>query len=595
MGKLRYKLTRLNTLRNQMLFGFLAVMLVILCIVGLITYDSVSRLLTNNAEKHIQQTAVQANGRLEAILQQVDMLTTQVATDVFVQQVMEKEKAGSRATFAERQALLPSVNIAEVYANGVHSVELFTTDYGRLYPLDGNSLDSKISYRWINEALENRGRLVWIGIDPYDPESVLAIRSVRLMNQWFSPGGYLLVRMNRAAFDISDSPREQQGRETMIVAGSDGKLIASNEKGLTGEAIQPLMEAEGPEVELSSRRYMMVKQESSVTGWTLLILTPMGEITMGVSVLQTAILVSAGIGTILFILFSFALSTIITRPVLKLIKTMRSMRFGVLQQAAEVSSTNEINELNRTYNQMVDNMNDLIRLVYQKEIMQSQTELKALQAQINPHFLFNTLEALYWSLLEKDEDELAEYVVTMSDLFRYTITGAGRDEWVTVGDELEHIERYLLIMKMRFGDRLTWSISSDPELAGFRLPKLLIQPVVENAILHGVEGKISPGTVSLTVSRTDEGLMFTVEDDGAGMDEDAVRRLEHSLARGERYSSKGSGVGLHNVANRIRLYFGGKTGGPGAASHTNGIQISSRRGEGTRIQITIPALTEVPK
>lgn len=134
---------------------------------------------------------------------------------------------------------------------------------------------------------------------------------------------------------------------------------------------------------------------------------------------------------------------------------MRSTRLGILKPIENVSSTMEIQELNYSYNKMVDNINELIQLVYEKELSRSHTELKALQAQINPHFLFNTLDVLYWSLLDRDEDQLAEYVVAMSDLFRYTITGSSKGGWVKLQDELEHVKRYLLIMKMRFEDRLS--------------------------------------------------------------------------------------------------------------------------------------------
>lgn len=111
----------------------------------------------------------------------------------------------------------------------------------------------------------------------------------------------------------------------------------------------------------------------------------------------------------------------ITKPILNLIKVMRNSKFGTLKPSTVTSATLEIRELNNTYNQMVDRMNELVEVVYQKEILQSRTELKALQSQINPHFLFNTLEAFYWALDEKGEDELAESVIAMSGLFRYVI------------------------------------------------------------------------------------------------------------------------------------------------------------------------------
>ncbi|GIP27935.1 sensor histidine kinase YesM [Paenibacillus sp. J23TS9] len=578
------KMNRFNTLRNQMLLGFLFVMLIILFVVGIVNFDSVSRLLKNNAEKHIQQTAIQANGRLEAILNQIDSLTMQVATNQYVQQILLNELGGKQATFSERQALLTSIKIVQTYAEGVNSVELYSSSNRRLFPLDEGDLNSKVSQKWIQSAKEEKGRIVWIGIDPLDPESVLAIRSVSLMDQWFRPGGYLLIRMKREVFKINESLSGENGRETMLVVDRNYSLIAANDDQFTPSEIKPLIEADEPVVLIDKNKYMLVKQQSAVTGWTLLILTPIRTITSGISVLRTAIFVSAGIGTLLFILLSFLLSTIITRPVFKLIKTMRSARLGGLKPTTQISSTIEINELNHSYNQMVEHMNELIELVYEKEIIQSRTELKALQAQIHPHFLFNTLEALYWSLQEKQEEELAEYVVAMADLFRYTITGPNKEEWVTLGDELEHIERYLLIMKMRLGERMTWSISSPPAFSSVPMPKLLIQPLVENAVLHGVESRIGPGDISINVVLSEDAkhLVVTVADNGKGMDEDMLNRIVTALSTGKMPSTKGSGLGIFNVQQRIRLYYG-RTG----REHP-GLTIHSGHNEGTNISLIIP-------
>ncbi|MEC0368813.1 sensor histidine kinase [Paenibacillus chibensis] len=561
-------------------------MLIILFVVGTVNFDSVSKLLRNNAEKHIQQTAVQANGRLEAVLNQIDSLTTQVATNQYVQQLLLNEQAGRLATFSERQALLASIKIVQTYAEGVNSIELYSSSNRRLFPLDEGDLTSKISQEWIDKAKDEKGRIVWVGIDPMDPESVLAIRSVRLMDQWFQPGGYLLIRMNREVFKITESLSEEDGREAMLVVDRNFNLIAANDELLIPSEIQSLLAADQSVVAIDKKKYMLVTQQSEVTGWTLLILTPIEAITSGITVLRTAILVSAGIGTILFILLSFLLSTIITRPVFRLIKTMRSARLGGLKPTSQISSTIEINELNHSYNQMVEHMNDLIKLVYEKEIIQSRTELKALQAQIHPHFLFNTLEALYWSLLEKQEEELAEYVVAMSDLFRYTITGPNKEEWVTLGDELEHIERYLLIMKMRFGDRLAWSLSSHQSFASVPMPKLLIQPLVENAILHGVESRIGPGAVSVEVEMSEDQrfVTVTVADNGKGMDDDTLSRITSALRTGKMPSSKGSGMGILNVQQRIKLYYGENV------AELTGLSIRSGS-EGTQIKLTIPIQT----
>lgn len=575
---------KVNTLRNQMLVGFLVVMLIILVFVGGITFHSVSKLLKNNAEKHIQQTAVQANGRLEGILEQINSLTTLVSTNEYVQQLLLRDIEGQPATFAERQALPPIINLVQMYTEGIKSVELYNKDGARLYPLDETSLRDKVSEDWITMATRKEGSLVWFGIDPLDSTALLAIRQISLIDRHFMTGGYLLIRSDRGKFAMNDSLSvEEAKRETVLLLTSDGQLITSNDDTISQKTAAMLAEREGDQVaSIGKESFVVVKQRSSVTGWILLILTPVNVITEGISVLRATIVVSAIMGTILFTLLSFFLSTLITRPVFKLIKAMRGTSLGILKSTENVSSTMEIQELNYSYNKMIDNINELIQLVYEKEISRSQTELKALQAQINPHFLFNTLDVLYWSLMDKDEDQLAGYVVAMSDLFRYTIVGPNKEGWVKLSEELEHVQRYLLIMKMRFEERLDWEIEVPPELGDVELPKLLLQPLVENAILHGVESKIEPGRVRLKVARDGERITITVEDDGVGMDEDKLRSLIEELESGKVTSSKDSGIGIANVQRRLQLFFSGKD------EQSAVMDIDSRKGVGTRINIQIP-------
>ncbi|MBB6690899.1 sensor histidine kinase [Cohnella xylanilytica] len=590
-------LAKWNTLRNQMLIGFLLVMLIILTVVGGITFNSVSTLLKNNAERHIQQTAVQANGRLDALLDKVDTLTTQIATNDYVQKLLLREAAGIPSGFNERQSLLQIANSYMAYSSGIQSLELYTKDYRRLFPLDEIDLGSRVDRDWIAAADAAKGRLVWVGIDPRQPSMVLAIRRVSLIDRSYSAGGYLTVHLNRDYFVMNDDLANEAPRdgEFMLLADGKGTPITSD---LSLDDARSALEQEGRDVRLGGEELIAVRQSSSTSGWTLVLLTPVHATTEGISVLRTAILVSVGIGAFLFALLTLLLSTMMTRPILKLMKTMRGARLGGLKpnpSPAPAVAALEIRELNNTYNQMVTDMNELIRVVYEKELTQSRTELKALQAQINPHFLFNTLEAFYWSLEDKGEEELARIVVAMSGLFRYVIGGASGDEWVTVRDELEHAERYLQIMQMRLGDRLSWRIEADSGLEEVPIPKLLVQPLVENAILHGVENKLGPGTVTIEVARSERPgyAVVVVRDDGPGMDEEKVASLLKGAEGRPAGSSRGTGVAMANVQRRLKLYFpeaeaeGEREGDEGRSQGQPGLRIESEPGRGTTVSFEI--------
>jgi two-component system, sensor histidine kinase YesM len=573
---LKKRLYKFNTLRNQILIVFVFVMIMVLCLVGMMTFHSVSTLLKNNAEKQIEQTAVHANGRLEALYQQIDTLTNQVATNIYVQQLLLKIANGYSPGFREKQGLMHIVNTFQAYSDGIHSFELYTNDYKKIFPLDEEDLGDRIGIKWIKQASEAKGKMVWVGRDPKAPGYFLALRQIRLMERWFSPGGYLLVRINRDYFQFSDYFYPSKGKKGyMLLIDSNSNPIFLNYKG----DFRQLLRAKKPMIRKDGEEYLVVKQLSNLTGWTLVIVTPVKTLTEGVSILKNAIILSGTIGFFIFLIFSFSLSTMITQPILRLTRIMQRGRNGELRTSPPISSTVEINELNETYNSLVENIKHLIQVVYEKELVRSRAELKALQAQINPHFLFNTLDALYWSLVEKEE-ELSQFVLNMSQLFRYTISSSKNDEWVTLREEIDHIRRYMEIMELRWGDRLIWDIVVPARCLDIRIPKLLIQPLVENAVLHGVGNKMEQGSVLVTVEESDHSpeLIIKVIDDGVGMDEKTLQEIEQLLNKKEFPTFKGSRMAIANVNRRLQLYYG----------EDRKVVIQSELGKGTCISFKIP-------
>lgn len=583
---MRRKTRHFNSLRNQIFVGFVMVMLIVLLLAGITAYDRVAALLKSNAEKHIHQTAVQASGRLDALIAQVNSLTAQVADDAYVQRLLNEEKRGQKASFNQRQALLQIAGSYQSFINGAQSMEIYTTDYSRIFPMDDRSLSHRLERNWIVKADEGKGRLVWAGSDPDDPSILLAVRRISLLERSFEHGGYVVVRMQRSFFQLNDSAGADGSQDSIMLLDGDGEVVTSNlDVHLDPQAV---MNSESV-VQNGKESYIVVKQRSELTGWTLAVLTPLRETTEGVSILRTALLVSGIIGVVLFLVMSFFLSTMITRPLIRLMRAMRGAQPGAMRPNLMVSSTLEINELNDVYNQMVYRQNELTQVVHEKEVMQSRAEMKALQSQINPHFLFNTLEAFYWSLEEKGEEEMARMVIAMSRLFRYIISSPHQDEWVTIADELEHVERYLNIMQMRLGDRMQWEIRLSEELRSVPMPKLLIQPLVENAVLYGIENTLKPGMVKISVqpSSITDIVCVEVRDNGPGIDDERLQTIKQALNGGEPLApGRGAGVGLINVYQRLRLYFGRQLG-----EHAK-LTVESGAGAGTVIRFEIPRETE---
>lgn len=575
VANVRSYIKNLNTLRNQIVAVFLIVMMIVLCIVSIMIYKQVGTLMEEATEKLIKQTAIEANGRMETLYQQIDLLSNQLVTNGTVQQFVENAESMDAT---QKISLIKVVNNLYAYSNGIASFELYSIDGERTYPFSAKRLSSIIDQKWVTLADEEKGRLVWIGKDPTNKNYSYAIRRVSLMDRMFSNGGYLVVKISNSYFQIDEQAGNQVDKDYMMLLDLDLSPISDD----YGINIQNLLSETDGTVTFDGNEYIIVKHVSEKIGWTIVILKPTSFLQERITAVRNATLISGSIGFIIFLVSSVFFATMITKPIKRLTNTMKKAKMNEWKMNQESAGSLEIIELNHTYNHMVENTNHLIQEVYEKELLRSQTELKALQAQIDPHFLYNTLNALYWSLEENNQDDLAEIVIAMSELFRYTIGDTKGNEWVTITEELEHIERYLQVMKMRLGERLLWDIEVPLESFQVKIPKLIIQPLVENAILHGIEKSRRQGTVLIKVRKMDNSsrLEISVEDNGFGMNRETLHFLNLALNEEGVSSFKEMGVALINVNKRLRLYYDDHL--------LNGLKLDSEWGKGTTVIFQIP-------
>ncbi len=238
----------------------------------------------------------------------------------------------------------------------------------------------------------------------------------------------------------------------------------------------------------------------------------------------------------------------------------------------------EFSVLNQTFNGMASQIGDLIENVRSAEVASREMELKLLQAQINPHFLYNTLDNIIW-LVEDDRKEDAENIVTyLSQFFRTTLSG-GRD-FILLKEEFDHIKAYLKIQSFRYRDILSFEMDLPDELSEYLIIKMALQPIVENALYHGIKYKRSMGKITVKARDAGENISIEVCDDGIGMDTDELSRLRIAVSEGHP-NPDDSGFGMANVSERLRLNYG----------ETYGLFIESEYGVGTSVEILIPKTT----
>lgn len=291
--------------------------------------------------------------------------------------------------------------------------------------------------------------------------------------------------------------------------------------------------------------------------------------------LRNSILLYSLLGLSIALILSLWLSHRLTKPIKVLQTDMKLVEKGNFDIQTEIGQMNEIGQLGRSFNVMVSRTKTLMEETISNQETKRKSELLLLQSQINPHFLYNTLDSIVWMAEQKQHEEVVLMTSALAKLFRASITKD--QELVPIRVEVEHITNYMLIQKMRYNDELDYEIDVDDAILGFKTLKILLQPFVENAIYHGLRRTYGQenGMISIRGRASGDQIVFEVEDNGRGMTPEELARL--------RLPSDGDkGIGIRNVDERIKLYFG----------HEYGIQIRSEIEVGTCVTIAIPKLGE---
>lgn len=287
------------------------------------------------------------------------------------------------------------------------------------------------------------------------------------------------------------------------------------------------------------------------------------------------IIVIALIVMVFAIIVLFVLSKKLTKPVRSLVDAMSTFEKNAVDfKYNPVRCASEFNKLSSSFEHMVIQIQELMEKVKNEEIALRKTELKALQAQINPHFLYNTLDSIQWMCEEEKTEDAITMVGALAQLFRISISKGY--ELIPIEKEIQHAKNYLVIQSYRYKDQFTYHFDIDEEVLPYLCNKITIQPIIENALYHGISRMVDEGEISITVRKTGDDIIMKIKDNGIGMSEEQVE----NILKKERTDSKG--IGVKNVNDRIKIYFG----------EDYGIVVQSELDVGTMITIKIPAVME---
>ncbi len=309
---------------------------------------------------------------------------------------------------------------------------------------------------------------------------------------------------------------------------------------------------------INGERYQLLYTHSNVTAWSTVGMFRVGETLEQMESLRKYTIIATSLFIALATVVSLRFSASFVGPISKLRRLMAEAENGNLDVSFDTQCySGEIRQLGGSFNSMMDKIRELLGMVYKEQRDKREAEIRTLQAQINPHFLYNTLDTIRWMAEEHQAGDIVKLVSALTKLFRVSLS-RGR-EVISLADEMEHVRSYLYIQKVRYEDKLNYRIDVPDALLSLRVNKLILQPLVENAIYHGIKQKRGEGHISLTGLRRGKLLILRVEDDGAGMTAEKCAQLNAALrASGNREYDHG--YGIFNVNDRIRLSYGKEYG-----------------------------------
>ena len=417
----------------------------------------------------------------------------------------------------------------------------------------------------------------------------VVIGSRRVYNAYRSgyPYVHIFAIPEKTYYDLYELQAKHLGAEVYIL-NSEGKLISSTDEMAVAtcwlpedvaHAYETLTEPFG-NIRINNVSYNVARADCESTDWTALVMVPADKLTAATSNLYMktllVIAVCGGLfaGMLLFFYRRFM------EPLAEMEQAMRRADAGDLKAYVKPKGTAEVARMMDSYNTMLDGIRVALDQRMELERHKQDLEMQVLMSQINPHFLYNTLETIVWKAGEAGRTDIGKLAASLGKLYRLSIAGG---LFVPLSKELEHVRMYMNIQQSRYGNKVAYDVRlHGVEAAGVETLKLILQPIVENCLLYGMEGLEHTLSIRISARRRGDDLVLTVTDNGIGMDEATLEKLRGQIAHGRKPEAeknrRSTGIGLHNIAARLKLYTG----------KTSSLTVWSLPGIGTQVVLTLP-------
>lgn len=589
----RFRWFRNQRIQNKIIFVYLPLIVIPLLLLGLFSYTTNTNSIVSKTKKNMLDESRLITTRIDTLLVNAESFANIAMLDLNKEVKLKTLELASKHDgefpisddHVLRNQIENKLDFAQLIFHDVESAvfvdrnqNVYTTD-PKLMVGSAMGLASEL-YR---EVERSNGIMLWFpmqkrGFWVLDKDkAVLTVGKKILDTETMETLGYLFVNINEKTLSNIYNPVGPVQANGYYIVDSRGIVISA---GNEGQILKPLEPERKREIMSGDTVLQEIRKENGEkvlltampfghADWKLVNEISLADLTRETAKVSRIILIVGSLCLLLALLGAIILSGVIAAPIMALAKHMTRIRNENIDRPVEVKSRDEVGMLGAGLNMMLGRVNDLIVKVREEQQQKREYELALIQEQIKPHFFYNTLDLIYVLCKTGESEEAGKATKALADFYRVALSNG--KEIITVREELQNLNSYLYIQSTRYSDLFDFRINVSTELLNYAIPKLTLQPLVENSIYHGLKEKGSFGHITIEGRKREEVMELVVRDDGVGFLPAQLERLKEGKEDSENF-------GLKSVEDRIRLYFGDRYG----------VRIHSRRGEGAEITVMIP-------
>jgi len=575
-----------SSIQMHMVVYFAVLVLISLVTFLVFSISYTQRSIVENSTEYTKQLIDHINQDIDSYINYMENISTVVINNQDVYNYLFVEDLDMANELVLQQRIKEQFATILSSRTDIYNIGIIATDAERYFINDGQEINyysQKEKMKWYQETLRAGKSLTLSSSHVQDLikdnyKWVVTLSSMLTNPNTKEKDGLFFIDLNYYDIDELCENISLGQKGYIYIVDSDGEIVYHPQQqliisGIRNELIDEVLQKseETFQVKYLEDTKIYTTSYSEKTGWTVVGVSYLSELMKNEEQIKITYL---GITAILILIafgLAFVFAKTITNPIKKLQMTMEKAQEGNLIPIEIKASESEIVSLNHSFNLMTGQITQLMEKNVEEQRQKRKSEMKALQAQIKPHFLYNTLDSIIWMIEVGETEESVEMTAALARFFRQSIGNS--DEIVSIERELEYTKTYLEIQKMRYKDKMDFVIDVDQNIMEERIVKLVLQPLVENALYHGLKYKKGKGLIRLAGGYHEQGIVLTVTDNGVGMEEEALKHIFESREE----TAQNAGIGISNIQDRLQLYYG----------EGYGLSYESTVGEGTVVTVSI--------